>query len=78
MIEYIALGIIIVVMVGALYLGPKRSSVQHHESDIRLPYKKYRELYPKTDFTYDEYKKMQAKEAFKTAIPSKMLKRMVR
>ena len=78
MIEYIALGFILVMIVGALYLGPKRTTIQHHESDIRLPYKKYKELYPKTDFIYDEYKKMQAREAFKTATPSKMLKRMVR
>jgi hypothetical protein len=50
----------------------------HYESNIRLPYKKFKELYPENPMAYRQYKEMQARQAFKTSIPSKKLKRMVR
>jgi hypothetical protein len=58
--------------------GARISSSVRHETDIRLPYKKYKELYPGSALTYREYKKMQSREAFKTSVPSKQHHRMVR
>jgi hypothetical protein len=48
------------------------------ETDIRLTYKRYKELYPHSQVTYPEYKKLQAEKAFKRAISSEKIKRMVR
>jgi len=56
---------------------PKTNRVQQHEGDIRLPYKRYKELYPSSRLSYAEYKHMQSREAFKHSISSKQLKRMV-
>lgn len=56
---------------------PSHRDVTQHEGDIRLPYKRYRELYPHTSMNYEEYKLMQTRDSFKHAISSKQLKRMV-
>ncbi len=48
------------------------------ETDIRLTYKRFKELYPHSQITYQEYKKLQAEKAFKRAISSEKIKRMVR
>ena len=49
-----------------------------YQSNIRLPYKKFQEIYPDNRIMYPQYKAMQSREAFKVSIPSKKLKRMVR
>ncbi len=49
-----------------------------YESNIRLPYKKFREIYPDRAIQYRDYKEMQTRQAFKNSIPSKQIKRMVR
>jgi hypothetical protein len=49
-----------------------------HETDLRLTYKRYTELYPTATLTYLEYKKLQTRQAFKRSISSKKIKRMVR
>jgi len=49
-----------------------------YEANIRLPYKKFKEIYPESPMAYSQYKEMQARQAFKSSIPSKKLKRMVR
>ena len=54
-----------------------RSAIRHG-TDIRLPYKKYKEIYPSSSLTYKEYKQLQARDAFRTAVPSKQHHRMVR
>ncbi|MBM3292790.1 hypothetical protein FJY84_08965, partial [Candidatus Bathyarchaeota archaeon] len=64
MIEYVAIGLVLIAVVIILYQNPKKNTVLHHEADIRLPYKKYKELYPRTGYSYVDYKKMQTKEAF--------------
>ena len=48
------------------------------ETDIRLTYKRFKELYPHSQITYQEYKKLQAEKAFKRAVSSQKIKRMVR
>jgi len=48
------------------------------ELDLRLPYKRFMELYPWYQITYSEYKKLQMQRAFKKAIGSETNKRMVR
>jgi hypothetical protein len=49
-----------------------------HETDIRLTYKRYMELYPTSKVSYAEYKKLQTKQAFRRSVSSRKIKRMVR
>lgn len=56
----------------------KASEAMKHETDLRLTYKRYRELYPNSSISYSEYKKMQARSAYKKAVSSMRIKRMVR
>lgn len=46
--------------------------------DLRLTYKRFKELYPYSQITYQEYKKLQMERAFKRAVSSEKNKRMVR
>jgi len=69
--------IVIEVAVIVAATRPSHRDVTQHEGDIRLPYKRYRELYPHTSMTYEEYKQMQARDSFNHSISSKQLKRMV-
>jgi len=48
------------------------------EADLRLPYKRFKELYPWSLLTYQEYKKLQMSRAFRKAVSSETNKRMVR
>ncbi len=48
------------------------------EVDLRLPYKRFKELYPWSQLTYLEYKKLQMSRAFRKAVSSEENKRMVR
>jgi hypothetical protein len=48
------------------------------EIDLRLPYKRFKELYPWSQITYTEYKKLQMAKAFRKAVSSETNKRMVR
>jgi len=38
------------------------------EFDLRLPYKRFKQLYPWIDITYQEYKKLQMQYAFRCAV----------
>jgi len=49
-----------------------------HETDLRLTYKRYTELYPSSTISYSEYKKLQARSAYKKAVSSMKIERMVR
>ncbi len=51
--------------------------VRQHEGDIRLPYKRYKQLYPTSSMNYEDYKQMQMRDAYRRSINSKELKRMV-
>lgn len=48
------------------------------DTDLRLTYKRFKELYPFSRITYQEYKELQAKKAYKRATSSQKIKRMVR
>ena len=48
------------------------------ELDMRLPYRRFKQLYPSNSWTYEEYKKMQAQSAFRRSMSSQDNKRMVR
>jgi len=52
--------------------------VHKRETDLRLTYKRFIELYPYSKTTYEEYKRMQAQQAYKKAANSLKIKRMVR
>ncbi len=49
-----------------------------YETDLRLTYKRYKELYPNATLSYREYKQLQARRAYKKAVSSMSIKRMVR
>ncbi|MDR2699674.1 MAG: hypothetical protein LBC12_02500 [Nitrososphaerota archaeon] len=48
------------------------------ELDMRLPYRRFKKLYPNNNITYEEYKKIQAQSAFKRSLSSQQNHRMVR
>jgi hypothetical protein len=48
------------------------------ELDLRLTYKRFKELYPFSDISYQDYKKLQMQRAFRRAVGSEKNKRMVR
>jgi hypothetical protein len=48
------------------------------EIDLRLPYKRFKQLYPWSQLTYKEYKNLQMARAFRKAVSSETNHRMVR
>jgi hypothetical protein len=48
------------------------------ELDLRLPYRRFKQLYPSSSLTYKEYKKLQMQRAFRRSMSSQDNKRMVR
>jgi hypothetical protein len=48
------------------------------EIDMRLPFRRFKQLYPENVWTYEEYKKMQMRTAFRRSHSSQDNKRMVR
>jgi hypothetical protein len=48
------------------------------ELDMRLPYRRFKKLYPNTNINYEEYKQMQMRSAFRRSMSSQENKRMVR
>lgn len=48
------------------------------ELDLRLPYRRFKQLYPSSRLTYEEYKKLQMQRAFRRSMSSQDNKRMVR
>lgn len=62
---------------GSFYVG-RGEFVRYSETDLRLTYKRFKELYPYSKMTYQEYKKLQSEKAFKRAVSSQKIKRMVR
>jgi hypothetical protein len=48
------------------------------ELDLRLPYRRFRQLYPSSTLTYEEYKKLQTQRAFRRSMSSEDNKRVVR
>jgi len=80
---FILAAIIIVILAFVPWIFKKggkipRENVQQKETDLRLTYKRFIEIYPYSKTTYQEYKQMQAKYAYKRAVSSMQIKRMVR
>ncbi len=48
------------------------------ELDLRLPYRRFKQLYPSSRLTYKEYKSLQKQRAFRRSMSSQDNKRMVR
>lgn len=48
------------------------------ELDMRLPYKRFKQLYPENKWTYKEYKRLQMETAFRRSYSSQDNSRMVR
>ena len=48
------------------------------ELDLRLPYRRFKQLYPSSNLTYEGYKKLQTQRAFRRSMSSQDNKRMVR
>ena len=48
------------------------------ELDLRLPYRRFRQLYPNSGLNYEDYKKLQMQRAFRHSYSSQDNKRMVR
>lgn len=48
------------------------------ELDLRLPYRRFKQLYPSSKLTYKEYKELQMRTAFRRSMSSQENKRMVR
>ncbi len=48
------------------------------ELDLRLPYRRFKQLYPNSKISYKEYKQLQTQRAFRRSMSSQDNKRMVR
>jgi len=48
------------------------------EFDMRQPYRRFKQLYPRSRLTYEEYKRLQMQRAFRRSMSSQENKRMVR
>lgn len=69
-------GVIIVVF--WLLKRASEPKIRYYETDLRLTYKRFKELYPNSQISYVEYKKLQTRKAYKRAVSPKKIKRMVR
>lgn len=58
------------------YTKGKGASVS--DTDLRLPYWRFRKLYPNSTPTYEQFKRMQTQRAYKRMGSTRDLKRMVR
>lgn len=86
---WLIFGIIILAILASALSGSRRASQKparrgswgsgsQWDTDLRLPYKRFKQLYPFTKITYQEYKKLQMERAFRRAVSSEKNKRMVR
>lgn len=48
------------------------------ELDMRLPYRRFKKLYPRSNLTYQQYKDLQVRKAFRRSMSSQDNQRMVR
>jgi len=84
LITYMFFLIFLAIIILSLWLwATKRGNTRkpgrgHLETDLRLTYKRFKELYPYSKITYREYKKLQKEKAYKRAVSSQKIKRMVR
>ncbi len=74
----ILLALVVAVWLVRREIGSPRTYVLQKEVNLRLTYKRYMEIYPSTRVTYEQYKRMQASGAYRKAVSSTKIKRMVR
>jgi len=79
--ETLYISILVAVTIVVLWWLLKRRTepkLRYYETDLRLTYKRFLELYPSSEMSYQEYKELQAKKAYRRAVSSRKIKRMVR
>ncbi len=71
---------IVLLVVAALRSSPRTAHVTalQREVDLRLTYKRYMQIYPSARMSYEDYKRLQMKSAYRKAVSSTKIKRMVR
>ncbi len=71
---------IVLLVVAALRGSPRTTRVLalQRDTDLRLTYKRYMEIYPSARISYEEYKRLQTQKAYRKAVSSTKIKRMVR
>jgi hypothetical protein len=76
----ILIGVIVLVVLLLVMreVGTPREYGLQREVDLRLTYKRYMQIYPSANISYSEYKRMQTQKAYKKAVSSTKIKRMVR
>jgi len=75
---FIGILVWILLLVIAAWIGSPKSYTLQREVDLRLTYKRYMQMYPRYTMSYPEYKRMQTERAYKRAVSSTKIKRMVR
>ena len=71
---------LVLLVVAALRGSPQTTRILalQRDVDLRLTYKRYMQIYPSTRMSYEEYKRLQVLRAYKKAVSSTKIKRMVR
>jgi hypothetical protein len=71
---------LLLLFVAALRGSPRTAHVLalQKDVDLRLTYKRYMQIYPNARMSYEDYKKLQMKSAYRKAVSSTKIKRMVR
>ena len=59
-------------------IAGRMSRRDYKDTDLRLTYRRFKELYPFSPITYEEYKQLQAQKAYRRAVGSERITRMVR
>ena len=71
---------ILLLFIAAWIGSPKTARVLtlQKDVDLRLTYKRYMEIYPSARMSYEDYKQLQVQRAYRKAVSSTKIKRMVR
>lgn len=69
---------LIVIMLVVAWMGSPKVYRLQSDVDLRLTYKRYMQIYPSANMSYEEYKRLQVQRAYRKAVSSTNIKRMVR
>ena len=75
---FIGVMIWILLLFIAAWIGSPKTFTLQKELDLRLTYKRYMQIYPSARMSYDDYKRLQVQKAYRKAVSSTKIKRMVR
>lgn len=73
----VEIALVVVWLIARKAWTPRAYGLQR-EVDLRLTYKRYTEIYPAARMSYQDYKRMQSQRAYRRAVSSTKIKRMVR